>query len=47
MLNNMQKWFIIVLSVFLLNIGKNIAKVIVWSNEIYNKKNPDTNIYKF
>ncbi len=29
------------------NIGKNIAKVIVWSNEIYNKKNPDTNIYKF
>ena len=26
MLNNMQKWFIIVLSVFILNIGKSIAQ---------------------
>jgi UDP-2-acetamido-2,6-beta-L-arabino-hexul-4-ose reductase len=30
----------------LVNIGKKTAKIIVWSNEVFNKYNPDTIIYK-
>lgn len=31
----------------IMNIGTKTAKIIVWSNEIYNKKYPDTINYKF